>query len=471
MAPPDGAAEGEPTGGPGPLGRRSGGAPAAASGGGAGRAGVLRRFRWAAATEPGGLRLTAAVLAVAAVLFGAVACWQMAQRAEAADGVVERSQPLSADAAKVHRALADAGTTASAGFLAGGDEPRELRRRYDRDVADASRLLTKAASNSESSPSARRQISKLNQQLPVYTGLVEAARANNRQGLPLGGAYLRHANDKLRTEMLPAARKLYTAETARLNADYAAARAWPWLAMGLGVAVVAALGWAQRREYRRTNRVVSPGLAGATAASLALLVWLSAGHAVARAQLDTSDVRGARSLQALNAAWIGALQARGDENMAMVARGAGEEYERSFRREVAGLVGKAPDWREGTAGRLNEALRLADDERGRKPVRAVRKALREWDERHAEARERDAGGSYDAALTMVIGEKGSTRESFERVDAGLAEASAHEQREFERAAEGGRGALAGLPLGAVVLAVLGAGAALWGIGRRLAEYR
>ncbi len=71
----------------------------------------------------------------------------------------------------------------------------------------------------------------------------------------------------------------------------------------------------------------------------------------------------------------------------------------------------------------------------------------------------------------MIGEKDSTGASFDRVDTQLRYALAHEQEDFRRAADDGRGAFAGLAVGAAVLAVLGATGAVLGIGRRLSEYR
>lgn len=425
----------------------------------------VRRIRAAATTEPGRLRAIGAVLAVLLVVFGAVTAWQVADRKEAAVAVVDHSQPLSADAAHVYRSLADADTSASSGFLAGGDEPREVRQRYEKDIRDASELLAKAAANSDNSRSAQGQIAVLNRGLPVYTGLVESARANNRQGLPLGGAYLRYANEKMRGELLPAASKLYTAETARLGDDYEAAKSWPFLAIGAGVLALGALAWAQRRNYHRTNRVFNQGLLGATAATLAVLVWLAGGHALARSGLGESEETGARSLQALNDAWIGTLQARGDENMTLVARGGGAAYEDSYKKQMARVSG------EGRQGGLAHALSLADDDEGRAAVNSARAAVSTWKERHAEARAKDDGGNYDEAVDMVIGAKESTGQSFDEVDDSLGRASAHEQSQFEAAADKGRGWFDGLSIGALVLAVLGAAAALVGIGRRLSEYR
>ncbi|MBO8184998.1 hypothetical protein JW592_05880 [Streptomyces sp. DW4-2] len=450
----------------------------------------VQRVRTAASTEPGRLRAIGAVLAALLVLFGAVSAWQVSERVTAADAVVDHSQPLSADAAHIYRSLADADTSASSGFLAGGDEPRSERRRYEKDIREASELLAEAAANSGGSPTARRQIAILNRGLPVYTGLVESARADNRQGLPLGGAYLRYANEKMRGELLPAARKLYTAETRRLGGDLDEARSRPLLAVGCGVVALGALGWAQRRNYRRTNRVFNRGLLGATAAALALLVWLTAGHVWARSGLNESETTGARSLQALNEARIGTLQARGDENMTLVARGGGAAYEESYQKQMAKVAGNgAPVDKDGgeggdqdggkggdqeggeRGGLLADAREVADDRTGRSAVEDAQRAVRTWQQRHKQARAEDDGGDYEDAVDRVIGAEDSTRESFDAVDDSLSRAAAHEQRQFEKAADAGRDWFDGLVAGALALAVLGAAAAVLGIGRRLAEYR
>jgi hypothetical protein len=98
---------------------------------------------------------------------------------------------------------------------------------------------------------------------------VESARADNRQGSPVGGACLRTADDLMRKQMLPAAQELYQRENQRLRADCGHAGSRPWVAIALGVVAPAALGWAQYRTYRRTNRVLNRGLvAAATVAVL-----------------------------------------------------------------------------------------------------------------------------------------------------------------------------------------------------------
>lgn len=226
------------------------------------------RLRYAAGTEPGRLRLIGALLALLVLAFGAAGAWQMSDRATATDDVLHRSQPLSAGAAEIYRSLADANTAAAGGFLAGGQEPAAVRERYENDLETAAtKLVTAAAAADPGSPAAA-TIAGLNRLLPQYEGLIERARANNRLGYPVGGAYLRAANAMMQDRMLPAAQDLYTKENQRLRADYAdatptrgsrspwASPRWPRWPGPSGATTGAPTGcstgaWSRRRRPRR----------------------------------------------------------------------------------------------------------------------------------------------------------------------------------------------------------------------------
>jgi hypothetical protein len=276
--------------------------------------------------------------------------------------------------------------------------------------------------------------------------------------------------------LLDAADRLYQAENARLGSDYAQAKEFPYAAWALGVAALAALVWAQRRHYRRTNRVFNRGLVGAGAATAVVLVWLVAGHTVARADLEDSAAHGAHSVQVLDNARIAVLRARGDENLMLVARGSDSSYETTYQQGMQQLAGS----KDGPlGGELAQALRLADDAKGRAPVQAAADSVAQWRARHAAERSEDDNGDYTSAVAIVIGGKDSagtevtstTKQSFDAVDKDLARAIIQEQGEFHAAAADGRDALAALPYGAGLLALVAAACAAVGIGRRLAEYR
>jgi hypothetical protein len=423
---------------------------------------VRRRDRWraAAGTAPGRLRLAALGLSVLVLGLGALTGWQVTDRTDAADQVVTHSQPLSQNAAEIYRSLADADTTAAAGFLLAGNEPADLRQRYQNDLANATQLLTQAAAQSTGSAQAQALVSQLNQQLPVYAGLVETARTDDRQGLPLGAAYLRYASDTMQHQLLPQAQQLSQLELGRLNRDYGDARATPWAAYGLGVLVLAALVWVQLRLFRRTNRVFNLGLLGATGAVLAMLVWLGAAALAADSSLQQSVDRGTAPLKALNEARIDTLKARTAENLNLVARGSTTQYDQDWTQDQM-----------SDAGAISTALRLAPGGAAGK-IADAQNSFRTWGDRHGSATAKNNNGDYQGALDDTVGSTDtSAAPAFQATDQSLADAVKVEQADFLSAARDGRDATETVAAAAGVLALLGTAGALTGLGRRLAEYR
>ncbi|MFD7645261.1 hypothetical protein ACFV4P_31925 [Kitasatospora sp. NPDC059795] len=429
--------------------------------------GPVARLRLAAATPPGRLRAAGAVLAALVLLFGTVAVWQSAHRSRAAGQVVSVGGPLSQDAAEIYRRLADADATAAAGFLLAGDEPAEVRARYQDDLATAARLLAEAAGRSGDSAESQSALAELNRQLPRYAGLVETARAVDRQGLPLGGAYLRYASDLMQGTVLPQAQRLADAESAGLDADYRTAGAVPWAALVLGVLALAALVHQQMQLFRRTNRVFNLGLLGGSLAVLAALGWLLAGTASAGADLAGSRTHGTRPLRELDQVRIKALQAHTAENLDLVARGASDKYTKQWEGLVATL-----DADGRTTGSV-AGLAAGADPATAGPLTDAGNAYRQWQDRHKDAAAKNAAGDYEAALqrTLMAGGADTADAAFRAADGKWAAAAQTEQEAFARRAGGVDGVLAGQAVAAGVLSVLGAAAVLRGIGRRLAEYR
>jgi len=427
----------------------------------------VARLRQAAATPPGRLRAAGAVLAALVLLFGTVAVWQSAVRSRAAGQVVTASGPLSQDAAEIYRRLADADATAAAGFLLAGNEPAEVRARYQDDLATAARLIAEAAGRSGGSTESRSALAELNRQLPRCAGLVETARAVDRQGLPLGGAYLRYASDLMQGTVLPQAQRLADAESAGLDADHRAAGAVPWVALALGVLALAALGRYQVLLFRRTNRVFNPGLLGGSLAVLAALGWLLAGTATASGDLSDGRLHGTQPLRRLDAVRIEALQAHTAENLDLVARGSTDKYTKQWDALVAALAGPTR-----VPGSLSGLPADAPDG-ANGPLDDARQQYQQWQDRHKDAAAKNAAGDYEAALqrTLTAGGTDTADAAFRAADEKWAAAAKAEQDTFARATGGVDGVLAGQAVAAGVLSVLGAAAALRGIGRRLAEYR
>jgi hypothetical protein len=417
------------------------------------------------ATPPRRLQSGATLLAVLALLFGALTVWQVTSRAAAADNVVNHSQPLSDDAAQIFRSLADADTTAATGFLQAGEETAAVRAQYSNDIATASQLLTKAAAQSGSDDPGQQWITKLNAELPVYAGLVETAKADDRQGIPLGGAYLRYASGQMQNQMLNEAQSLYQAETDRLHSDYADARSLPWAALALGVILLVVLVRAQIRLFRSTNRVFNLGMVFATACATVALLWLAVGQSLASSYLGDSDARGATPLQVLNQAEIEALKCRAAENLNLVARGSTTAYETAWEADSAKLAGQGGYLGQAQSGTSGDAT-------ARQAVDAAVASFHTWQSRHDTAHSANQNGDFSAAVNDTIGSgSGTIDAAFTSLKGSLDTAAAHEQAQFTNLADSGRSATSLLAPGAGVLTVLAAAGVVMGVNRRVAEYR
>ena len=179
----------------------------------------------------------------------------------------------------------------------------------------------------QDSPQAARAIAAIAASLPVYSGLVETARANNRQGFPVGAAYLRDASNLMRGRILPPpATSTGSSRAGSTTTSAAATRA-------AGSTRPARARPGPRRADRRAGAAGPPnparcstsGLVAATALVVVLGAWLTivmvrAGNARRDAQRTGSD-----SVQVLSAARILALRAQADESLALVARGGGDQ--------------------------------------------------------------------------------------------------------------------------------------------------
>jgi hypothetical protein len=415
---------------------------------------------------PGRLALVMTGLVVLGLIAGGAAVLSVRDRSDLVRRVTATSGPLAVAAQDLYRALSDADATAASAFLSGGLEPPAQRARYEADIATASAALTKVAGGVTEGPGVA-AAGRVSAQLPVYTGLIETARALNRQGLPLGAAYLREASGLMRQTLLPAAEEVYTAVTARLAAARDDAAGFPWIALPLGVLALAGLVAAQVYLTRRTNRVFNPGLMAATAVGLAAVLWLGVAWASAAGHLSASRREGSDQVELLARVRILALQARGDESLTLVARGGGAAFEKRYADAMTRLVGK-----DGSDGLLGQARAQAADGTGRAAVDAALADARQWQTVHGDIRKADDGGDYASAVGLAVGaDQNSAANVFGRLDADLARGIAHGSDRFSREADRAGGALGGVSIGIGALIVLLTLGVVAGMQRRIGEYR
>jgi hypothetical protein len=419
---------------------------------------VRDRIRSRLETTPGRLNGYLIVLTVLGLLAGLSAVVGAVQRNDSIDGVVNRSGPLAVQAQRLYRALSDADATAAAAFLSSAAEPPDLRQRYQLDIADASAALAAAASAGITE--ANDSIARISAKLPVYTGLVETARTQNRLNLPVGAAYLREASALMRDELLPAASQLYRSETAQLDRDLSAGSSFPWLTIPLILVLLGGLVLAQRYLTRRTQRLVNRGLGIATVATVVMLLWVAVSWLDVSSQLGRSRHEGSAQVNLIAQARIAALQARADEALTLVARGSGDAFEKDFTERMATLSGAA-----GLVGQARNEARSADVG---KDLDEALGDVAAWRSQHQKVRALDDGGQYPEAVTLALGDTANT---FKDLDTKLGDAIATADGAFRDHASSADGAMTGAAVGWSLLTIVSIAGLVLGLRQRIAEYR
>jgi hypothetical protein len=422
------------------------------------------RLRAWAATTPGRLRLVMAALVLATLVAALVLVGVTAVQRDATDAVATRDEPLMVDADELYASLSDADATAATMFLRRGTEPADLRARYLADLRRASVQLAALGRRVQRSAEAA-AVAATGAELPVYSGLIETARANNRQGFPVGAAYLRQASDLMRGRILPAARRLYASEAQRLGENQRTGTSTGGLVAVLIVCLAALVVVAGAQVFlaRRMHRVFNVPLVAATVVLAALATWVtiamtSAKDALAQAQRDGSD-----AVQVLSAARILWLRAQADESLALVARGGGDSYVADFL-VVDRLL-------EPSRGLLGEATRVAARTGSTAPVDDLTATWRGIRAEHAHVARLESAGRFGDAVRVAVGANAREAALGDRLNRRFGELITAAQRRFDDAAGNASSALRGVAVGIPLLLVLSVFLALLGLQTRLNEYR
>ena len=374
---------------------------------------------------PRRLRLLSLLVVVAGVvvaLLGALTFSYLAfslSRAQADTAQLIRVQ-------KIQSNLLSADATATNAFLVGGLEPPAQRAVYDQALSSTSSLIVEASQ-----------------------ATIEQARANNRQGLPVGAQYLRKASADLRSTALPILDNLISSNAARA-ADQMDARIgylFPVISLLAMAGVIVGQVWLARR-FRRTINV-------GMLASAAVLLVLTVGGLIAVQQLSSSlSSISNGSLAAVNTAAdarIDANNAKSNESLTLIARGSGQAFEDA--------------WKSSADSVASSVQRLTD-----RPELVTQ--WQAYSDVHADIRALDDGGRWERAVSLATGSGDkSSNTVFGTFDSNLASY-------LDEVSQDASSSLADeqpVMVVAAILALLGGLAAAllgrWGIAARLKEYR
>jgi hypothetical protein len=408
--------------------------------------------REALAGTPGRMRVVALLAVVVTLGFGLGA----GQAFRSASGALERA---GADADQVvrvqdiHTNLVRADAAATNAFLVGGLEPAVQRTAYDQAVTAASGLIAGAA---RAQPADGAALAAVNTDLVRYAGGVEQARANNRQGLPVGAQYVTEASAALRAPggALQQLELIAAADSARVPRELdAAKRALLWLVLP-GLVALVVLAGAMLWMARRTHRYVNLPLAGAT---VAVLVGLVAGWVVlAGVSTRVDEVRTGPYAAALATAQarVAGFDAKAQESLTLIKRGSGSSFETRWQQLDTQVRSHSDEARDITGADLGWA---------------------DYARAHVALRRLDDGGQWEQAVAAATAPGGTSPAStdrpfsaFDRATQQLLQSTSGDAL-ARLAAPGGWLVLAGA-LG-LLLGLLAAAASWWGVSQRLQEYR
>ena len=346
--------------------------------------------RVATTSTPGRVSLLRAGCMVLAVVFAVAGAFGVNRRANAIDDVrTAASQLLALQDIRVSVVHADA--IASSSYLRSGQEDPVQRTEYLAEIAKAGDGLVAVSGAASSTDVA--QLSAASRLLGSYVGLVEQARANNRQGFPIGAAYQRQANgivsnsDPQAPDIESSLRAVEASQRDQINKALATAhRAGAWLHLSGWLLVFALLG-ASLWLARTFRRLINVPIAAAVGVLLLLLIIGGSIQSSAVSNTDGAVKFPLASADRAAQARAAAFEARSQEALTLINRGNGAANEVNWQ-QAGDVVDRA------ISGGLGSDAGLSD---------AASAAYASYSAAHVEIRDLDNAGDWDQAVAISLG--------------------------------------------------------------------
>jgi hypothetical protein len=424
------------------------------------------------------LRTLLVVLVLLSLAWGAFGGWVASQHSSAVSTLVSVDEPLSVDARQMYESIADADVTITTAYLPKSQTAQQSQaeqqqlfsqvQHYDSDIATAATELGRlqAAGGDQAVVAA---LAAVDGGLAAYKGYVEQAETMYAVGRsPAGGSFLQVASEEAHLVLLPAAKTVFTERNAALSASSDQATGLPTIIAALVLAAITgiALFRTQRWNSRRTNRVVSPGLVIASVLLVVSAAWMAGSFLQARSDLDRGIGQGSAPAENLALASIGVQQIRGDAVLNVISRTGGAEFSDDFH-ATSKQIGPGP-------GSLLSGAAAAQQPSGRGAslVAAAQSEATSWYTANSGVYAQSVAANYAKEIDMVIGAgQGNSAAGYRSLEDDIHGAINSDQVIFSSAASAGASELDPLEPLVIVASLLMALGCVWGITRRLAEYR
>jgi hypothetical protein len=413
---------------------------------------------WFISTTPGRILTIGIVLACLGVASAFATSTTINHRQQVLSTVLNHTEPLAFAAGRLYTTLSIADAAAATAFIAQA-EPREVRLRYEQAITDASVAVTRASSGLTDQPLVE-LLGRINAELAVYTGLIEVARTNNREGNPVGSSYLSEASGLMQSTILPDAQLLYRATSERVDSETTASTQIPAPVILVVSATVVFGAFSHRWLARRTRRRINPGLVVGALGILVMMVWVGTALAISTTASRSAKDTAADSLKIVTNVEITAQQARADETLSLIRRGDEEIRKQSFYQRIDAMHEQI------------DRYMARPDAVDKGDLQGADQLLVRWRQANDRINSYISVGNYRAATEVALGSgENDSTPAFDKLDESLVKVMDQSRTHLRNDVLNARSGLSGAQLGGVVLSLGAAVAVALGLWPRLKEYR
>jgi hypothetical protein len=413
---------------------------------------------WFISTTPGRILTIGIVLACLGVGSAFATSTTINHRQQVLSTVLNHTEPLSFAAGRLYTTLSVADAAAATAFIAQA-EPRGVRLRYEQAITDAAVAVTRASSGLTDQPLVE-LLGRINAELAVYTGLIEVARTNNREGNPVGSSYLSEASGLMQSTILPDAQLLYKATSERVDTETTASTQIPAPVILVVSATVVFGAFSHRWLARRTRRRINPGLVVGALGILVMMVWVGTALAISTTASRSAKDTAADSLKIVTNVEITAQQARADETLSLIRRGDEEIRKQSFYQRIDAMHEQI------------DRYMARPDAVDKGELQGADQLLVRWRQANDRINSYISVGNYRAATEVALGSaENDSTPAFDKLDESLVKVMDQSRNHLRNDVLNARSGLSGAQLGGVVLSLGAAVAVALGLWPRLKEYR
>ncbi|SPM33157.1 hypothetical protein BN1232_00837, partial [Mycobacterium rhizamassiliense] len=413
---------------------------------------------WFISTTPGRILTIGIVLAALGVSSAFATSTTINHRQQVLTTVLNHTEPLAFAAGRLYTTLSVADAAAATAFIAQA-EPRPVRLRYEQAITDASVAVARASSGLTDEPLVQ-LLGKINAELAVYTGLIEIARTNNREGNPVGSSYLSEASGLMQSTILPDAAQLYQATSERVDSETTASTHFPAPVILVVAGTVIFGAFSHRWLARRTRRRINPGLVVGALGILVMVVWVGTALTISTTASRSAKDTAAESLRTVTNVAITAQQARADETLSLIRRGDEEIRKQSFYQRIDAMHQQIDQY-------------MARPDAVDKPdLQGADQLLVRWRQANDRINSYISVGNYRSATQVALGSaEDDSTPAFDKLEDALGKAMTQSRAHLRNDVINARSGLSGAQVGGVVLSLGAAIAVALGLWPRLKEYR